>query len=349
MTMTLAANGAIGILPVLIFLAVLAHFDSFHLVRFRTILIAICAGALVAFPAKFANTLLYENLGVSYQYFIHFVSPVIEEGAKALLILALLRTNRIGFAFDAVIIGFAIGAGFALIENFHYLRTHGDEHPALWMVRGFGTAIMHGSATAMFAMASHYLTSRETAFKAFLFVPGFVMSITLHAAFNSFLEFPVSATIAIMAMLSSVFAVLLHRESSAAEDSINLDFERHRRLLEAVDTGDYESFRLGRLLQAMHARMGDERAKDIIDYIRTHTELVLKAEAVLVARRNGEKPVIEQQTVDALHHLHALERRIGKTGRMALQSHLAFSRHEFFELYALEKEVGLAHSRAHRS
>ena len=46
------------------------------------------------------------------------------------------------------------GTGFAVTEGIYYLAVlHGA--PALvWVVRGLGTAVMHGSATALVAMAS---------------------------------------------------------------------------------------------------------------------------------------------------------------------------------------------------
>ena len=40
---------------------------------------------------------------------------------KALVIVGLFRFNRIGYKLDAVISGFAIGAGFSVVENILYL------------------------------------------------------------------------------------------------------------------------------------------------------------------------------------------------------------------------------------
>ena len=41
---------------------------------------------------------------------------------KALIVVVLIRTHRIGFLVDAAILGFAVGTGFALVENLYYLR-----------------------------------------------------------------------------------------------------------------------------------------------------------------------------------------------------------------------------------
>ena len=41
---------------------------------------------------------------------------------KGLIVVALIRTHRIGFLVDAAILGFAVGTGFALVENLQYQR-----------------------------------------------------------------------------------------------------------------------------------------------------------------------------------------------------------------------------------
>ena len=62
--------------------------------------------------------------------------------------IALFRINRIGYKLDAVISGFAIGAGFSVVENIFYLTMFPEYGTGTWLVRGFGTAIMHGTTLA---------------------------------------------------------------------------------------------------------------------------------------------------------------------------------------------------------
>ena len=82
------------------------------------------------------------------------MSPWLEESLKAALIVYLIRTRRVGMLVDAAICGFAVGTGFALFENAYYLMMRPETHPAVQVIRGFGTAIMHGGATAIFAIVS---------------------------------------------------------------------------------------------------------------------------------------------------------------------------------------------------
>ena len=88
---------------------------------------------------------------------------MVEEALKAALIVGLFAFNRIGYLIDAAIAGFAVGAGFSLAENIFYLHQFADASLGVWLVRGFGTAIMHGGATAIFAVLSMCSTRRACA------------------------------------------------------------------------------------------------------------------------------------------------------------------------------------------
>ena len=72
---------------------------------------------------------------------------------------------------------------------------------------------------------------------------------------------------------------------------------------------------------------------------RLHTQLVLRAEKLLLAREGGTDARLQQDDRADFAKLHALERRIGRTGLMAIWPHLHFSRQELWELYELEHEA----------
>lgn len=343
----LVANALLGAIPVLCFLATLERMDSFKLVRASIIFYSIAGGALAAVGAYFANNFLLARLNIEFSAYTHFVSPVVEESMKALLIVALIRTKRIGFMFDAVILGFAIGAGFALVENLYYLKTLGLHHPAVWVVRGFGTAIMHGGVAAIFAILAHLLTLKGERESFVLFLPGLIVAAALHSTFNFFLDYPVSSTVAMFLALAGAFALSLTRDRRSIHDWIEADFERHRLVLKALDEGRHEAIRLGHFMEAIRERAGATLRNDVLDYVRAHSQLVLRAEETLLARERGERVEIDAATKEKLIRLQELEKRIGKTALLALRAHLHFSRHEFFELYMLEKEAGFKRPRPH--
>ncbi|MES2960711.1 MAG: PrsW family glutamic-type intramembrane protease, partial [Pseudomonadota bacterium] len=112
----------VALLPVLGLLAVLFHQDSYKLVRPRSVLALLTAGAAVAGASYVLNGFLLGRFAIDVITYTRYVSPLLEELLKGLLVVALIRSHRIGFLVDAAIAGFAIGTGFALVENIHFLR-----------------------------------------------------------------------------------------------------------------------------------------------------------------------------------------------------------------------------------
>src|SRR5260221_13441558 len=109
MTLDAVIASVIGLLPVVTFLAVPLYFDSYKLVRLHMVLGVVACGAVIAVVSYEINAAVIAMLGVDAMTFARYVAPVIEELLKAAVVVALIRTHRIGFPVDAAICGFAGG------------------------------------------------------------------------------------------------------------------------------------------------------------------------------------------------------------------------------------------------
>src|SRR5688500_542900 len=191
---------ALALLPVVGFLAVLFAMDSFKLVPFRAVLGALVAGGAAALVALFVWSALGLDLqtgnAVSY-----YVAPVIEETLKSAVVVLLILRGRAGFLVDAAVQGFAVGAGFALLENVAYLQAFGTAPLTLWLVRGRGTAMLHGGTTAIFAILARALSDRFPRRPHVAFLPGLVAVIVIHSAFNHLLLPPIVLAAVVMFVL----------------------------------------------------------------------------------------------------------------------------------------------------
>ena len=143
-------------MPVLLFLAALVQCDGYKLLRLRMVLAVVAAGALAAGASYLLNNWAYAHFPGDFQAYSRYVSPWIEESLKAALLVFLIRTRRVGLPVDAGIAGFAIGTGFALVENLYYLASRPDTALPVQVIRGFGTAIMHGGTATVLAMISDH-------------------------------------------------------------------------------------------------------------------------------------------------------------------------------------------------
>ena len=116
----LAQVGA-SVLPVLVFLFALDLIDTYKLMTLGRVLRSVGVGCAVAAVCYGLNTSVYALGLVSPAIWARSGAPVIEEIAKALYVAWLLRSNRVGFMVDTAISGFAVGAGFAVLENLTYI------------------------------------------------------------------------------------------------------------------------------------------------------------------------------------------------------------------------------------
>jgi protease PrsW len=267
---------------------------------------------------------------------------VLAEGLKAAMIVRLFARNRIGFMIDAAILGAAVGGGFALTENLYYAYVFPQANVGTWIVRGLGTAVMHSGTTAVFAIATEALRERREGLGLISAIPGFLFAISLHAIFNQFLDFPFVSTAGILIVLPLMLMMAIDKSEHEVHGWLIHDYESHEHLLADIKSGRFAHSEAGRFILSLAARFSRKTVADIFAYLKLHTQLVLRAEKLLLARENGEQGGAGRADSEAFARLHALERRIGRTALLAVWPYLKFSRQELYELHALEHEAARA-------
>lgn len=326
----------VGLLPALIFLIALVYLDSYKLVALKTVLWVIAAGGLLTVAGYFLNDLLLQFFPFDFTNFTRYVSPVTEETMKALVIVYLFRSHRIGFLVDSAIMGFAVGAGFALVENFYYLYSAGHENVGIWIVRGFGTAIMHGGVTTIFAIVSQTLTERNMKINPLRYLPGLAAAIALHSLFNHFVLPPILMTVTVLALLPPVLYVVYRKSAEHMHAWLELDFDADALLLQQINSGEFAESRVGRFLHDLKSRFDGPAVVDMLCYLRLYTELALRAKGVLLMRENGIDVDVGARTQEKFAELEFLEQSIGKTGLLVIRPFLHMTRKDLWQLYVLE-------------
>ncbi len=336
MSPPLLVAAPLGLLPVLLFLVALVYLDSYKLVGMRTVLAVIAAGALAAVAAWMINGFLMQAVDSDYRSFSRYVSPVSEELLKALIIIYLFRTSRIGFLVDGAIMGFAVGAGFAVAENFYYLSTVNEGQTGVWIVRGFGTAIMHGGVAAIFAVLAQALTERQMKANALRYLPGLLVAIGLHSVFNHFILPPIVMTAAVLLILPAILYIVFQRSAAHLHEWLELDFDADTHLLQQINAGQFQETRTGRFLGDLRSKFEGPVVVDMLCYLRLYTELALRAKGVLLMRENGLDVPVGERTREKFAELEYLENSIGKTGILAMRPFLHMTRKDLWQLNVLE-------------
>jgi len=336
MSADVLVRAPIVLLPVLLFLAGLVQLDGYRLVRMRMMLALMATGAIAAGLSYLLNNLAFAQFHGSFVTYSRYVSPWIEESLKAALLVFLIRTRRVGLPVDAGIAGFAIGTGFAVIENLYYLAARPHTVLAVQVIRGFGTAIMHGGTAAILAMISNTLYERRPGGGLHLLLPGLCAAVALHTGYNYLLARPALATLATLLVLPFVIYLVFDHSERVLRDWIEADLESDVKLLEAISTGTFLDSPSGRYLQALRERFKGEQLADMLCYLRVHGELAVRAKGLLLLRETGmPEPPLDGETRGRLAELAQLERAIGNTGMLALRPLMMSTGKEIWQLTLL--------------
>ncbi len=327
----------LSIPPVILFLIALVFLDSYKLVRIRSVLIAVLWGSVAALVAMSVNMLALSRIEFDYLIYVRYVGPFVEEMTKAVYVVYLIRTKKVGFMVDAAIFGFAIGAGFACIENIYYAGALSESNPMAWLIRGLGTAIMHGGATAIFAIMSKNLSDVHATRTVSPFLSGFAVAFVTHSFFNHFILPPLISTVSVLVVLPTILGMVFKRSENSARSWLGVGFDTDVELLELISKGEVSTTNVGEYLHTLQDKFRPEVLADLLCYLRVYLELSVQAKGILLMREAGfdipPDPAIQEQ----FNELQYLQHSIGKTGQLALVPFIHTSSRDLWQLHMLRK------------
>jgi RsiW-degrading membrane proteinase PrsW (M82 family) len=332
-----SAKFAVGLIPVFVFLTALIILDSYKLVSLRSVLLAILGGIMAAALSYLVNSWILKNIELHILSFTRYVAPFLEEILKSLYLVYLIRSKKVGFMVDSGIFGFAIGAGFAMVENIYYLQTLESSNVLLWVIRGFGTAVMHGGTMAIFGIISKGITDRHNSYKLVLFLPGLGIAILAHMIFNFFIISPFLNTIIILTILPLIIVVVFDYSEKVTRNWLGIGMDTDVELMEMITSGRISETRVGQYLHTIKNRFPGEVVIDILCYLRLYLELSVGAKGLLMMRKAGFKVSVNTEIEEKLKELKYLEKSIGKTGKLAVLPFLHTSSHDIWQLKILQK------------
>jgi RsiW-degrading membrane proteinase PrsW (M82 family) len=325
----------VSLLPVLIFLLVLVFMDSYKLVSLRMLFFAILGGAAAAGASYLLNSELLHLFQDDFFVYSRYASPLVEESLKAVVLLCFFQAQRIGFLVDGAILGFAAGAGFSLFENIYYLNTTPEAGLGVWLIRGLGTAMMHGGTAAIFAVVTKVLSDRREKNAWVLCLPGLGLAFVLHSAFNHFLLPPLVTTAAMLIVLPLVAVNIFIISEKGTRKWLDVGFDSDVELLGLLTAGRLSTTNIGKYLMSLKGRFAGEIVADMLCLIRIHLELSISAKGILLMKEAGLPVKPDASVREKFAELTYLEKSVGKTGMRAVGPLLHRSRRDLWELHML--------------
>jgi Predicted membrane protein len=327
---------AVSVVPVFLFLGALVLLDSYKLISLRAILTALGAGVAAALVGYVVNISLRPALGLGLERYSVYVAPLVEESLKAAYIVWLLSRNKIGFVVDAATYGFAVGTGFAFVESIYYLAAHPNPSIWTWIVRGFGTALMHGGTTAIFAMISRTLLNRVPAFRVSLALPGLAAAVVLHSLYNQFLVAPLLATALIVLVFPYIMMFLFQKSERETRSWLGSGFDTDQELLRVMRAGQVSDTPVGSYLKSLRTSYPPEIIVDMMCLLRLRAELGIKAKGLLLMREAGFEADPDPSLAAKLEEMGYLEQSIGRTGMRSLKPFVHTSTQDLWQLNLLD-------------
>jgi RsiW-degrading membrane proteinase PrsW (M82 family) len=315
----LVTSLAVAFAPVIAFLVLLWLMDSFRLVRPPSIVAALVYGLAAAAVVLWFHEWLIETTHIPASILSRYVAPVTEESAKAAFVVLLVATARIGFLVDAAVIGFAVGTGFALLESLGYVRSIPEASLMVWIVRGFGTAMLHGGTTAVAAMLVKTSADRQRDRLARACLPGVAAAIAIHSLFNHRLLPAVAQMLVLLTALPLVMLWVFARSERATREWIGAGLDLDLELLALVASEHFAVTQFARYLNELRARMPGPVVADMFCLLRLELELSIQAKAMLLARQAGVEIPLDEDLEASLEERNYLLQSIGTVGRLALK------------------------------
>ena len=326
----------IALAPAVMFLATLWFMDSFRLVRPSSIATALLYGAAAALGCEALHLWLMPAAGLDAQTFSRYVAPFTEEIAKAGLIAWLLARGRVGFLVDAAVQGFAIGTGFALVENITYLRDFGDAPLIMWALRGLGTGVLHGATTAMAAIVGKAIADRHPRMRLPI-AGGVLPAVITHSLYNHLLIYPAVAAVLMLLALPVIVVAVFERSERATREWVGAGLDLDLSLLQLVISDGFQATRFGTYLRALPSHYEGVVVADMFCLLRIELELAVQAKAWLIAHEAGLDLPVDDDLHAALAERAYLEKSIGRTGLLALEPLRVTSHRDYWHHHLLSQ------------
>ena len=326
---------ALALLPVLLFLGALQALDSYKLVSVRTVIGALTAGALAAGLCFGLNTFIFRSFPEYQDQYTRFGAPVVEELAKSAYWIFLIASARAVFMADSAICGFAVGAGFALIENISYIPLLHGKDIGIWILRGFGTAVMHGGVAALGATISALLLESRQWRGVRLFAPGLVAAIVLHSLFNQSLQSPVASMIAAVVGLPVILGFVFYFSERSLRRWLGSKLDQDIDMLSMIGSPEFKQSRIGAYLMNLQEAFPPAVRGDMLSLLQLTIELSARAKSELMLRELGMDVPADPELEGLFAELRYLEKSIGVTGMLAVRPLLSQTPRDLWEMHRL--------------
>ncbi|MEN8241858.1 MAG: PrsW family glutamic-type intramembrane protease [Chloroflexota bacterium] len=239
--------------------------------------------------AYLTNSYLLNTAGIDWSTVVRFIAPVEEEIYKGLILIFLVRRKQFTYFVDGAIYGFAIGIGFAIVENLEYLlSTDQSVQLMVAVVRVISTNLMHATGSSIIGIAFGLSRSRRRTGQILYPLIGLILSGILHVIFNVISNSAFNSTIVLIITITIIgmvgFGMIIFAIRRGLKES-RANIEEKLGMKDRVTAGETRAVlslkAIDDILEPLAEMFGAEKA--------IHIEKLLKLQARMgILRKNLE-------------------------------------------------------------
>lgn len=284
-------NIIFAFLPVLVLAGAIVYFDVYRLAKPALLIGAFFWGILSLWLTQWVGHPLEKS--VSPGVYAMYLGPLLEESLKFAFVLGLFIAGRSKFLIVGMVYGFVVGAGFGVAENGWYSRYMPEGSQGVWIVRGFGTAVMHAGATAI---AGSILGGwKQGKSRLAGVICGLLAATVIHSLYNHVLIHPMANTLLVLILVPAVLVVLVRWSEKSLRTWLDAEWDSDVELLALLQETKLPDNRLGSYLKYLRQNVSMEEFANIRELLHLEVELALRAKGDLLKLEAGFTPEPDPQ------------------------------------------------------
>jgi RsiW-degrading membrane proteinase PrsW (M82 family) len=217
--MSIVLGFVIALIVPLLFLGFIHTFDVYQTGQFHIILKCLFWGGVAFAPATFANWALTRFWLTNQDAITHFAAPIYEEIFKGLILLYLVRRAKFNYSVDGAIYGFAVGTGFAVVENFFYIYPNISVASQIAFHRVFLANLVHAFSSATIGITLGISRLETPKLRWWIPTFGLLLAIGQHMLFNNLIGreeiHPVVFFLPVLPGILFIFYIMQHGKRQA--------------------------------------------------------------------------------------------------------------------------------------
>lgn len=255
---------------------------------------------------------------------VQFIAPITEEILKGLLFVYLFRKINFTYFVDGAIYGFAVGIGFAVLENYEYIANFESAALSIAIGRVVSTNLIHASATALVGIAFGLARFQKGFRLVGQILAGLLVAMALHVMFNNLVTRVSSGLLLLYAAAVGIFAtVVITRLIKTGLTQARTWIQEKLGASDRVTSSETKLVDQIQDAKALRATLAEVFGEDQADQIQTF--LMIQAR-LGIHRKNLDKfedPAMKRETEAEMAKLRAemdgLRRQLGTYAMMTLR------------------------------